>query len=906
MELFDMVKAAPPPRTIRASERTSAPPTILLDSPEVIVIEADDGDDLLESVNIITDDESDAGQNEDNNQGRNSGKRGIDLPSVAKPKSKKSSNKSRQNLKKRDKNRVNYSRIESDEDSDEIEIIDQQIKTSNQTSRKPNESEIKTPEKFPGRADFFASLSDTDDSLDGYSKTMPAPTKTKAQQKMFSDSPDQSASGSRRVGEFCAREFCIRIKRVTQSEINSASASVAKSKFASPATRKRGRPRKSGDDKTTPSPAKKLKVSPSPKVHIKVPLQSGSQKRALVNLARTHTPPPILASRSTPKTKRTSVPKGINATPSMVRRYGKRFFSCVVNVKNLKWPSNNPERQLRFGSARKGRPRRSNLSVSFNESVEILGSSEGGSRRSTFGTISSKLPKPTRLQRVDATGNVLEDIAINSNMMFTGNSPSASTSGASGSRAKGKRRSCNGSPQLKRPHQRIPLSGLASLRLDDGSQSDDDDDDEEYIVPNELPGIQRPGTPTPRKKKVSYTTTVSDDEDEKAPPKKTKSNSTKKESKTKTNPKKVDKSTSLKESVLQNVVKQGKSNEIVKEDELKKAADVLGEEDQDAETEDQKVAEVATNEEKDGEKPETPKPVETAEDNPQEAEETTLETDTGAEEKLVEENGEKNPEEESEPRVEENGEKSPEKESEPSVEENCEKEPEEESKANVEQSDGDASESLAMSPLKVEETSSLDRDSKAEQTKVDDVEDFRELDTPPSQPLLPTTEENPEDVLEIQTSLEDVRQLHTPFSSQQSTPQARKPVRQDSVDSDCSFKSAHEPNKDILIAAEGDKAAGEGDTTDAASGEDKSEIDSAAMPAALTTPPPSTPRTVNGCDPMTSDGSTITAYYSPIEAMPTLDDEVLGQLVEPDFQLNSSRHAISRGTLDDIMTALES
>lgn len=29
-------------------------------------------------------------------------------------------------------------------------------------------------------------------------------------------------------------------------------------------------------------------------------------------------------------------------------------------------------------------------------------------------------------------------------------------------------------------------------------------------------------------------------------------------------------------------------------------------------------------------------------------------------------------------------------------------------------------------------------------------------------------------------------------------------------------------------------------------------------------------------------------------------------LSEPDFQLNSSRHAISRGALDDIMTALES
>ncbi|KAH8375753.1 hypothetical protein KR200_002031, partial [Drosophila serrata] len=741
------------------------------------------------------------------------------------------------------------------------------------------------------------------------------PTKTKAQQKMFSDSPDQSSSRTN-VEEFCARDFCIRVKRLTQAEINSASDSVAKSKFASPVARKRGRPRKNNDDdKKSPSLAKKLKISPSPKIHIKVPLQSGAQKRALANLARTHTPPPILSSRPKPKpkTKTKTKLKALHATPSMIKSYGKRFFSCVVKIKRLKWPSSNP----RFGGGRKGRPRRSNLSVSFNESVEILGSNEGGSRRSTFGTISSKSPKPTRLQRVDATGNVLEDIALTSNMMLTGNSPSVATSAASGTRGRGKRRSCNGSPQLKRPHQRLPLSGLARMRLDDAPQNDDNDDDEEYIVPNELPGMQRPGTPTPKKKKVSYTTTISDDEDEKVPTKKSKDvNSTKKDPKTKPNPKKIDKSTSLKESVLQNVILQSKSDEIVKENEEKEEpVDVVGEEAQVAETEVEKVAEVVAtiNEEKDVEESEKQKPLDMAEDNPQKAEETTKETETDAEEKLVEENGEKNPETESEPRVEENGEKNPEEESKPSDEENCEKNPEEESKENTEQTAAEADKSMDMSPLKLEETSSQGSDSKGEQKKVDDVEDFRELDIPTSQQLPPATEETPEDVLEIQTSLEDVRQLHTPFSSQQSTPQARKPVRQDSADSDCSFKSAHEPNKDILLGnvnAEGDKqkeAAGEEeDATDAAAGEDKSEIDPATIPAVLTTPPPSTPRTVNGCDPVTSDGSSISAFYSPIEAMPTLDDEVLGQLVEPDFQLNSSRHAISRGTLDDIMTALES
>jgi len=50
---------------------------------------------------------------------------------------------------------------------------------------------------------------------------------------------------------------------------------------------------------------------------------------------------------------------------------------------------------------------------------------------------------------------------------------------------------------------------------------------------------------------------------------------------------------------------------------------------------------------------------------------------------------------------------------------------------------------------------------------VEQADEFRELPTPPQLPS--TTEENQDDILEIQTSLDDVRQLHTP-SSRFSTP----------------------------------------------------------------------------------------------------------------------------------------
>lgn len=128
---------------------------------------------------------------------------------------------------------------------------------------------------------------DSDGSLDGPTKSMP--TKTKAQQKMFSDLPDPSPNFD--------RVLVVRIRRLKQSEIDDAEAAVSKSKFAdqtdSPASRKRGRPRKSLNEKKSPSPAKKLKTTPTPKIHIKVPLQSGGKKRGLQQqLARNRTPPP--------------------------------------------------------------------------------------------------------------------------------------------------------------------------------------------------------------------------------------------------------------------------------------------------------------------------------------------------------------------------------------------------------------------------------------------------------------------------------------------------------------------------------------------------------------------------------------------------------------------------------------
>ncbi|EDX17644.1 GD17025 [Drosophila simulans] len=193
--------------------------------------------------------------------------------------------------------------------------------------------------------------------------------------------------------------------------------------------------------------------------------------------------------------------------------------------------------------------------------------------------------------------------------------------------------------------------------------------------------------------------------------------------------------------------------------------------------------------------------------------------------------------------------------------------------------------------------------------KVEDVveqaEEFSDLPTPPQLPS--TTDDNEDDVLEIQTSLDDVRQLHTP-SSRQSTPKSRS--RLDSGDSDCSFKSASEnaklPAGQAIEETEKDASKASDDDEDQKTAATIIDvpIDSDELPAELMTPP-SAPRTVNG-DP-TSESRASAPYYSSIDdSMATLDDVIRDQLSEPDFQLNSSRHAISRGTLDEIMTALES
>ncbi|KAH8335855.1 hypothetical protein KR074_012226 [Drosophila pseudoananassae] len=814
MELFDMVKAAPPPQRISLAElKSSTPSPIPPDSPPEAIGDLKEGE-------AETDEESP-----------------FKLPETV-PKSKPSEDDAQEDIQL-DKDWENKPLTRNESPKKQSPAVDE-VESTPSPTKKLKEDEDKLPQNQDKQEE-----DDEDHSFNLI------PTKTKAQQKMFSDN-ESAASLS------FDKECHVRVRRLTIKEITSAARSVS---TISGISKKRGRPRRSDQGEAappkktrTPSPLKKQKSPNQAKIHIKVPLlQNGSKKRPYQTLARTHTPPPSLLPKK-PKLQTKWKPPSTTTSQDLINTFGSRFFGCVVKVKRTQLPAVLPARtyggsgsSFLGGGSKKGRPRKSNLSVSFSEAVEILGSNESNSRRATLSSShfsSPKTPKPTRLQRVDDRGNVLEDIALSSTSLFV----APSSAPPLGNR---NRRSCNGS-RLKRPMQRLPLADLASLRLDDDSKPGEDED-AEYIVPNELPGVQRSGTPPSKKKKISFTTTVSDDDEDEKPVIKKLKDTSKKDNATK----------KLKEKKLDKKKDQEKETEKEKESSPNKTKDSPKKDEK--ETQNEGVQAVVDGEDNQEENPDT-------EVSPKEGDKA-------------------------EPTNEENNAKENSSETLNASQLN-------ESPVPVPEVIQDVAEDVQPKKDEVEEEAEETEETKPDkdaETEVED-EDGKQLNS-----LAPSDDaDDVDDVLELQTSVDDVRQLQTPTSRPNTPPKdeetAKEQVHQRiaSPDSDCSFKSASNekiPSGDASNVVE---------ALEATLGEAPSGV-GAIIPTDLIDPPTDEPGVVNGSESTDTNSAAISSqFYSSIEPMPTLDDEVLDDLVEPDFQLNSSRHAISRGALDDIMTALES
>ncbi|KAH8411287.1 hypothetical protein KR215_001365, partial [Drosophila sulfurigaster] len=376
----------------------------------------------------------------------------------------------------------------------------------------------------------------------------PLPPKTKAQQKMFADvqppakrkrSRTEAATKSTPTVSAVSsgiplKQCVVRIKRLTRDEIEAHRPMTT----TTPSPPKRGRPRKRRADETTTSQQQKHSVSPpkksrlsSSKVHIKLRPNGGEKHSELTKFTRAQTPPARTPSKSpskvattTTKTRRRPNVPGF-VSKKTIKRYGKRFFNCVVIVKRLKHSPNiqsNINAATSSGNKSNKRKSKSNLSVSFSEAVEIFGMSP---RKSS--SASSSRTVPTRLQRVDATGNVVEDIELprlsaSSASATTTTTPTQTQCDSATKRSRATSgSSCNGrggkrSGKSKRS-LRVPVSGLASLSIEDSQDANADD---EYIVPNELPehptksGVRRSGTPNPTVKRVTTTTTISDEDED--------------------------------------------------------------------------------------------------------------------------------------------------------------------------------------------------------------------------------------------------------------------------------------------------------------------------------------------------------------------------------------------------------
>ncbi|KAH8387784.1 hypothetical protein KR093_009471 [Drosophila rubida] len=760
------------------------------------------------------------------------------------------------------------------------------------------------------------------------------------------DVPSSSKRNNQDAGNGRVRPFVVRVKRMSRAEIEA---------YQKPLTPKRGRPRKraAGDaampSQPSVSPPKKSRSSQG-KVHIKL-RPNGDDRADLPKRAQT---PPARSPTKMASTSKAAAaaslakmtssstattPSNVSGfvSKSMIKRYGKRFFNCFVRVKRLQHSDKrqtNIRRNSSPSTSNKSNKRKSKskLSVSFSEAVEIFGSSPPKSASSsmtasTSGGSSSRGSVPTRLQRVDATGNVVEDIEL----------PRLSTERETAPKRSRASSSCNGrdkrSGKSKRS-LRVPVSGLASLSIDDSQDANDDNNEatDEYIVPNELPeqrpvttGVRRIGTPTPQVRRLT-TTTISDDEDAdtaesaKVQPGKSKDiacgPSTSRDAKLarpdpaakKSKSKTPEPQKPLATQTDKTLAKQTTQPEEPKPPESKDAAKsaqpaaevpktVAAGSKAMPKADDTDDIEVIEDDDQELVKlhwtPDVPSPTQSGDDDELEPGEIVLTQAQKAELRALAARRKELSDNETDSDSDtdnDSGSDGPEPgeivRPKPPPKEVVASTPKEKVQPDDKQQQDDG-----KSAIKPEPETTPKSDGK------------RELVSPVS--LDVTTD----DILEIRTSLEDERDLTLNSPCLPAQPGRNRNLSLESPDSHASSKSATRkevPGNEVPAPLRVEGGPGLNDNAEGQQVSASSSSAATAQQQPQPQPQQQQNNIFNGTDEVAGVSNLEPESFSAIDEMPNLDVADLGQLVEPDFQMSNSRNANSRDTPDDIMKLLES
>ncbi|XP_073832544.1 heterochromatin protein 5 [Musca autumnalis] len=367
-------------------------------------------------------------------------------------------------------------------------------------------------------------------------------TPTKAQQKLFEPTIGQKKTkGERQVlKSFNVKQCVVRIHRDNlqklTKEFKMHQKKPATNQNSSPTSKNSGSPTsKKGKANIPPTKVKTgffIKITTPSKSDKKLKISKLNSSSSTPSSNSTTTKSPSLSSSKVAQNNKIKNSKSITTTTptkfsrtQLIKTFGKKWFNCHVRVRKCNHPIARTFMAKTPRARKQNKNNRKNLSVSFRDEVEVLGTtseSDDDSRdenfcataipanfgstpmrnssRNSSSTLNVPMvvpntPLPARLKKLE-NGRVVDDIVLDPSLFLGPENLISSTPFSPGRKKREHKKSFSPlkdeetqSPrkeQLKRANERVPPTGLRRLNIDDEDE-DDDDDDCEYIVPIDMP-----------------------------------------------------------------------------------------------------------------------------------------------------------------------------------------------------------------------------------------------------------------------------------------------------------------------------------------------------------------------------------------------------------------------------------